>query len=125
LSRVRIANFHAERDDPGDIWQREGGLRSEREQSKKQLDDYVLISLRELANLERRRFGTGHSSLDLFARVDVSVVAKEDGDLDYFVTGVKRGITTSVFLSDEVKYELACEVFDELVELLVGWLDSF
>jgi hypothetical protein len=55
-----------------------------------ELETFALTNLREVSKMEKKATGTA-SSIDIFCRIDVGIIQKEDGSLDYFVNEVERG----------------------------------
>ena len=55
-----------------------------------ELHAFAHTNLRELNKMEKRVSGSS-SSIDMFCRIDVGIMEKEDGMLDYFVNEVERG----------------------------------
>jgi hypothetical protein len=55
-----------------------------------ELETFAHKNLTELSRMEKMATGTS-PSIDMFCRIDVGIMQKKDGTLDYFVNEVERG----------------------------------
>ena len=61
-----------------------------------ELHAFVHTNLRELSKMEKRATGSS-SSIDMFCCIDVGIMEKEDGMLDYLVNEVKIGLNVCLW----------------------------
>jgi hypothetical protein len=108
--------------EPDDIMTREGGSRASREAAETQLYTFAEGTLKELIALELDELGLKDSSLQLFCRMDISIIDNDRGGLDYFVNEVERGPLVALYGGGPCHH--AARVGDELGELLPLWLDK-
>jgi hypothetical protein len=104
------------------IIHRDGGTLDELQAGRQQLHDFVLDTLNALVKIEKSRTQATVSSLEHLARVDVSVMHNDSGELAYFVNEVERGV--SVCLYSRLDSSRSMEIMDEFREVVTRWLDS-
>jgi hypothetical protein len=120
--RTRWNTWARQEQDCLGFWLRVGGSRNERDQAKGELYNFIHDTLDALIHVEKKRLRTTVSSLEHFARVDISVIEKPDGSFDYFVNEIERGLATTYFMSSQ--YNGACCLMDDFIDTLIKWVDS-
>lgn len=100
----------------------EGGTSEDRQRAQQQLYDFVSRTLQQLIAVETSRDGATYSSLEHLARLDISVMPAQTGELLYFVNEVERG--SGMQLYSGIDPSRSMEMMDELGHTLVKWLDS-
>lgn len=80
-------------------------------------------TVRGLLDRENKRSGDLSSSLQVFCRLDISVIQLPDGSLQYFVSELERSLTVGL-------YRLACpnhstELLDTAVQAIPRYLDNY
>lgn len=81
---------------------------------------FAQTNLTELSKMERVSTGSA-SSMDIFCRMDIGMIKKEDGSLDYFVNEVEKGINVCLW-GGEVAPHLIGKVGSKLGPALHSWV---
>jgi hypothetical protein len=92
------------------------------EKARSELYDFANATLLELIKMDKRKSGA-FSSINLFCRMDIGVIAKENGELDYFVNEIERGPNAALWTGEHNPHLLA-EVAKDLGKLLHGWVED-
>ncbi|KAF7972496.1 hypothetical protein HWV62_17862 [Athelia sp. TMB] len=105
-----------------DVSLREGGREEELLAARLELTQFTETTLKALILKEKERSGARFSSLELFCRLDVSVIDNEDGELHYWVNEVERGPYAVLYSNEPPLYQTG-RVADELAQDIPNWLD--
>lgn len=101
---------------------REGGRDDQIAQAQKEMFDFAEKTLAKLIRMERKDPPHyDYLGIELLCRVDISIIDNADGDLDYFVNEVERGITMVLYPNDNPQ-RCIDRLADNLALKLPQWL---
>lgn len=72
-------------------------LLEEADAARTELYDFAVSTVRAVMDIENKRRKTNSSSLQVFCRLDVSVIKKGDGSYCYFVNELERSLTVGLY----------------------------
>ncbi|KAF8803061.1 hypothetical protein BYT27DRAFT_7110489 [Phlegmacium glaucopus] len=93
----------------------------EREIGQQEFQMFAMNTYRRLVDCERKKMG-GMSTLEVFCRIDVGLMLKEDGELGYFVNEVERTLTAGLWTTRlDVDYNVFAATF---AQALLRWANA-
>lgn len=101
-----------------------GGSVVKRIRAHQEILDFAKMTFDSLVALEKKRHSLERLGIELYCRMDISVIDNDSGGLNYFVNEVERGPAASFWGSCESKTSPQSRIVDEVGYQLMEQLQS-
>ncbi|KDQ06620.1 hypothetical protein BOTBODRAFT_181438 [Botryobasidium botryosum FD-172 SS1] len=98
----------------------DGGVKAVLKENRRFMRSFVYKTYEALRTRERK--GDELLSIDHLARVDISVMSNSEGQFDYFVNKVERGVGVCKFFMGS--YQATTKIIDEWGLVMQAWMDG-